>query len=94
VDAAVKSIGASSSGGAAFRTIIPRLNLLLRELDRRNRPAAGIARMEIRRPWSSSSETVSAVSALQVAEERGLADKFGLGLLLANVRFAPGAAVP
>ena len=74
-------------------TIIPRLNLLLRELDRRNRPAAGIARMEIRRPWSSSSETVSAVSALQVAEDRGLADKFGLGLLLANVRFAPEAAI-
>jgi hypothetical protein len=26
-----------------FRTIIPRLNLLLRELDRRNRPAPGMA---------------------------------------------------
>jgi hypothetical protein len=29
-----------------------------------------------------------------VAEDRGLADKFGLGLLLANVRFAPRADLP
>jgi Bacterial regulatory helix-turn-helix protein, lysR family len=81
LELAVRRIGASSSGGAAFRTIIPRLNFLLREPDRRNRPAPGMAPMEIRRPWSSSSETVSAVYALQVAEDRGLADKFGLGLL-------------
>ena len=72
-----------------FRTIIPRLNLLLRELDRRNRPAPGMApdgnsqavvlveRDSFRRPRPS------------VAEDHGLADKFGIGLHLANVRFAP-----
>ena len=85
--------GLMSTTEQLFRTIIPRLNLLLRKLDRRNRPAPGMAadgysqavvlveRDSFRRPRPS------------VAEDRGLGDKFGFGLLLANDRFAPEAAV-
>jgi hypothetical protein len=71
-----------------FTTIISRLNSLLRELDRRKRPAPGMAadgnslavvlveRDSFRGPHPSA------------AEDHGLAGGFGLGLLLANVRFA------
>jgi hypothetical protein len=77
-----------------FRTIISRLNLLLRELDRRTGRLPGWPRMEIRWPWSPSSETVSAVSTLPPQRITALPASFGLGLLLANVRSAvPQAAI-
>jgi hypothetical protein len=44
--------------------------------------------MEIRWPWSPSSETVCAVFTLPPQRITALPASFGLGLLLANVRSA------
>ena len=88
MDFAVRRIGASSSGGAAFRTIIPRLNLLLREPDRRNRPAPGMAPMEIQAVLVERDRfrRLPPFKSLRIA---ALPTSSASASFLVNVRFAP-----
>ena len=95
VDAAARRIGACFRSGAALQDNHLPLGLTLRELDRRTGRLPGWSRMEIRWPWSPSSEAVSAVFSLPPQRITALPASFGLGLLLANVRFAvPEAVLP
>ena len=85
----------ASEAEQPFRTTISRLNLLCANLIVEPARLPGWSRMEIRWPWSPSSEAVSAVFSLPPQRITALPASFGLGLLLANVRFAvPEAVLP